>query len=512
MRRALLVFLIALFIFPSVSNAQEATKIKLVPFTDATFGIQGVVPEGWADSGRGLRQRKQTATDITLLAQQTTPAKKDTVLGALTPQFGLKEAPKSTSTRKTTAFEWSIYEFTNEFQGIKLAFALGLAEKDGKTYIVLLQTTQDESKALTETVFVPVVEALTPMIATKEATAYREEDVTFKSGDKVTLAGTLTLPNGSGPFPAVILVTGSGAQDRDEDLGIGIKPFRLIADYLTRRGIAVLRYDDRGVAKSTGDFAAATTLDFASDASAALDYLQTRKDIEGKKVGLLGHSEGGMVASILVGQGKPFAFIVSMAGPGAPITDLMLKQNEKILRVGKASEEAIKLQLEYLKKAFPLVLKKDYDALEKLTREAAKVQYDAMTEEERKQEGVTDLDSFIKRTLAATVETFKTDWWVYFLSYDPRPDWEKATMPVLAVYGGLDVQVDAEQNATALEASLKKSGNKDYKIVTLPDANHLMQAAKTGGVEEYSTLKSEFTADFLPTVGDWIVAHVTPAK
>jgi pimeloyl-ACP methyl ester carboxylesterase len=312
----------------------------------------------------------------------------------------------------------------------------------------------------------------------------------------------------------VILVTGSGPQDRDEDLGLGIKPFRLIADYLTRRGIAVLRYDDRGVGKSTGNFDTATTVDFASDAAAAFDYLLTRKDVQANQIGLLGHSEGGMVASILIGQGKkPFAFIVSMAGPGAPIADLMLKQNEKVLRTTtpKPDEAEITAQLDYLKKAYPLILSKDDAALETLTAEFARATYKAMTDTERKQSGATDEQSYVSKALDG-LKPFHSPWWAYFLAYDPRPDWAKATMPVLGVFGGLDVQVDAEQNASALEAALKRAGNKDYKIVILPDANHLMQAATTGGVAEYATLKQEFTAAFLPTVGDWIVAHVTIAK
>jgi uncharacterized protein len=510
MKRALLLILIALFTLPALvpTYAQDTPKTKLVPFTDTNYGLQGVVPEGWTDIGRGLRTRKATADDVVLLAIQAAPAKIDAVLTALAPQFGLKDAPKSTGTRKTAAFDWTLYEFTSNVQNIDFGFALALAEKDGKTFIVLVQSKQGEIKALTTDVFYPVIDALTPLVATREATAYREEDVTFNNG-AITLAGTLTLPNGAGPHPAVVLVSGSGGQDRDEDLGIGIKPFRLIADYLTRRGVAVLRYDDRGIGKSTGNFEAATTADFATDAAAAFDYLQTRKEINAREIGILGHSEGGMVASILVGQGKPFAFVVSMAGPGAPITELMLKQNELILRGQKYSEEQIKMQLDYLQKAFPLIIKGDYAALDALTAEAAKASYPLLTEEQRKP--YKDLDDYLKQS-AEVSKTFQSDWWAAFLAYDPRVDWAKATMPVLAVYGALDVQVEAKQNAEPLEAALEKAGNKDYKIVTLPDANHLMQAAKTGNVDEYATLKQEFTPDFLPTVGDWILARVTIAK
>lgn len=493
---------------PAVAAARAQAAVKLIPYTDATFGIQGVVPEGWFDAGRNVRLRKETAKDPTLIAQQAAPAKLDQLLTAILPQFGLKEAPKSTGTRKTATFEWTIYQFNNTIQEIKIGFALALAEKGGTTYLVLLETTQDEVSALTDSVFFPVVDALAPIVATREAVAYREEDVTFANG-AVTLAGTLTLPNSAAPAPAVILVTGSGPQDRDENLGLGIKPFRLIADYLTRRGVAVLRYDDRGVAKSTGDFAAATSWDFASDAAAAFTYLQGRKDINPKQVGILGHSEGGMVTSILIGQGVPFAFAVSMAGPGAPIQDLMVTQNEKVLRGQGFSDAFIESQLAFLRQAYPLIVAKDFKAFEALAADRARAQYTQLTAEQKK--AFKSEDDFIKQAVDG-LKTIETDWWVGFLSYDPRPDWQKARMPVLGVYGSLDVQVDAEQNGGALEAALKAGGNKDYKVVTLKGANHLMQAATTGNVDEYAQLKQEFMPEFLPTVGDWIIAHVTPAQ
>ncbi len=510
MRRKSLLLVFVLFALCGFipARAQEPPQTKMVPITDTVFNIQGVAPEGWQNAGRGLRYRKQSASDPTLLAQQAAPSKSAVVLNAIFPQFGLKEAPKSTGTRKTPAFDWSLYEFTNTIQNTDFAFALGLAEKDGRTWIVLLQTTPADIKALTASVFYPAVDALAPLAATRQAVGYREDEVTFKNGD-VTLAGTLTFPSSAGPYPAVVLVTGSGAQDRDEDIGIGIKPFRLIADYLTQHGIAVLRYDDRGTVKSTGDFAAATTWDFAKDAAAAFDYLLTRKEIDGRQIGILGHSEGGMVASILVGQGKPFAFVVSMAGPAAPITDLMLKQNENILRAQKTTEPIIKATLDFLRQAYPLVVKKDFAGLDALTATNAIILYNLLTDADRKQAG--DLETFTQ-SIVENSKTFQSDWWVNFLGYDPRADWSKATMPVLGVYGGLDVQVDAKQNATALEDTLKSSGNKDYKVVTLPDANHLMQSAKTGNVEEYATLKPEFTPDFLPIVGEWILKHVTLAK
>ncbi|MBX3084990.1 MAG: alpha/beta hydrolase [Anaerolineae bacterium] len=512
MKRLILILLVALALTANLSAvvAQGNDTITLEPFTDGRYGLSGVTPKGWKTASPGVVQRGRDATDVTLLAQQAAPLQMEGLLNAVYPQFGLKEAPKSTGTHQGKALEWTLYRFEGTFQNAPVSFMMGLASKDGKTYIVLLQTTADEIDALTESVFTPVIDALAPVVEKPtEVAPYREEEVTFSNGD-VTLAGTLSLPPSDGPHPAVVLVTGSGPQDRNEDIGFQLKPFKVIADYLTRQGIAVLRYDDRGVGKSTGDFAAATSMDLASDAAAALAYLQTRKDITPTEIGMLGHSEGGMIAAILGSQQQKFAFYVSLAGTAVDGAAILLKQNELIMRANGGTDEQIKTQIDYLTKAFDLMKKGDEKALETLTYEAIKEQVAALPEAQRSQIG--DVEKYAKEQAAAQAKALMTPWYRYFISYDVGAAWEKTTTPVLAIFGGKDLQVSADQNAPAFEAEMKKAGNKDYKVVIFPKANHLMQEATTGSPNEYATLKQEFLPDVMPTIADWIKARVTIAK
>jgi pimeloyl-ACP methyl ester carboxylesterase len=374
----------------------------------------------------------------------------------------------------------------------------------------LLQTTPDEYDTLHKAVFQPVLEALAPYTEpVAENLPYTQEEVTFKNGD-VTLSGTLTLPEGDGPYPALVLVTGSGPQDRDETIG-AMKPFRLLADGLTRAGVAVLRWDDRGVGKSTGDFDKAITTDFASDATAAIDFLLTRDDINHDQVGLLGHSEGGDVAAMLGATNKNLAFIISMAGPAVSGADVLLVQNKRILEAEKSPEDAIKAQLEFLPKLFEKIQAKDADAIHQLTYDAVLAQAKLLPADQQKKIG--DLEAYAKKQADETAATFNSDWWRFFLTYNPGKDWAKTTIPVLAIYGTLDVQVDADQNAPAFEAAMKEAGNTSYQLTILPKANHLMQAATTGSPSEYGTLKQEFTPDFLPTIIDWLTKQdiVKPA-
>ncbi|MBZ0287327.1 MAG: alpha/beta fold hydrolase, partial [Anaerolineae bacterium] len=361
--------------------------------------------------------------------------------------------------------------------------------------------------------FLPVLDTFAPLAeATPEADLpYSAEEVSIPNGD-VTLAGTLTLPKGDGPHPALVLVTGSGPQDRDESLVpiTSLKPFAVIADYLSREGIAVLRYDDRGVGKSTGDYATAVQDDFASDASAAIDYLLTRDEIDADQIGLLGHSEGGVVAAKLGATNEHLAFIVSMAGTAAKGSDVLLLQNRKIVLAEGGSPELADLTVEYIEKMIVAVQNDDLEAFKTLTHDYTLKQVAAMPEEER--EAIGDAEAYAEQIVSQAVSGYFNDWFRSFLAYDPAVDWAKTTIPVLGVFGGKDVQVDAEQNAPPMEAALAAAGNTDYEIVTLPTANHLFQDAITGGTSEYGTLPGEFIADFLPTIGDWILDHVTLAE
>jgi uncharacterized protein len=509
MRLTKWLFLLALMLL-SIGVAAAQDEITLTPFSDDAFGIQGVLPEGWTKAGPGLHVRGQSATDPALIAQQTVAAPLAAVTASILPQLQLAELPESVGTLETDSFSWTLYKADVTAGGVTVSVDLALTEQDGNSYVVLMQALPEEYDALHEAVFLPVLEAYAPMAeATPDPSLpYTAEEVTFDNGD-VTLAGTLTLPEGDGPHPAVVLITGSGPQDRDESLlpGAEIKPFKLIADYLTRQGIAVLRYDDRGTAKSTGDFASATSEDFAADASAAIDYLLTRDEINPDEIGILGHSEGGLVAAILGASNPNIAFIVSMAGTAVNGRDVLLLQNEKLILAEGGTQEQVDNQIDFLTQAFELIDAGDMDAVNTLIYEEVLSQAEALPEDQRNALG--DLETYAQTTTEQQGEFFTSDWMRFFLDYDPAIDWAKTTIPVLGVFGGKDVQVVAQQNAPALEAALDTAGNTDYEIVTLPTANHLFQDAETGGTSEYGTLPAEFVADFLPTVGDWILDHVT---
>jgi uncharacterized protein len=494
----------------TAESTQEQEVVVLVPHTDEGYGIESVVPDGWTNAGNGVFLRQNDEADVTVIAQQSAALNAEALLNAILPQLQLSEAPESLGTYTGAVLEWTLYQIDVPLGETTLRVDLGLAEAEGKTYLVLLQTSPEEYDVLHISVFLPTLDAFAPLVeATQEAVPYTIEDVTFPNGD-ITLAGTLTVPPTAGPHPVVVLVSGSGPQDRDESLGggIAIKPFRLLADALTRAGVAVLRYDDRGVGESTGDFATANTSDFASDAEAGIAYLLTREEIDPDQIGLLGHSEGGLVAAMLGARNEDLDFIISMAGPGVNGRDVLRLQNQRILEADGATQEQIDAQLAYLDELFAVL--GDPEAMEELTYQHMLDYLESLPEDERANFG--NAEEYARTIAAQTVQQYAAAWFESFLNYDPAPDWAQTTMPVLAIFGEKDVQVDAEQNAPALEASLTEAGNEDYEIVVLPNANHLFQEADTGSPSEYGTLPAEFTPNFLPTILDWLETHVTIAE
>ncbi len=316
---------------------------------------------------------------------------------------------------------------------------------------------------------------------------YSAEDVTFDSAPGVKLAGTLTLPPGRGPFPAAVMITGSGAQDRDEAL-MGHRPFAVWADALTRRGIAVLRWDDRGFAKSTGDFSKATSEDFAADGLAAMTYLRTRKEIDPKRIGVIGHSEGGMVGPMMAAKDPRVAFVVMMAGPGAPIRDLMAAQREAVSRAMGLPDAMIAR-----------------NAVTEAKFEAALSQ--AKPFEEAKADAIKVLvDAGMPAAAApAQVAAVNSVWYKWFIAYDPRPTLAKLRMPVLALDGDKDVQVVSKQNLPAIREALK--ANRDATVVEMPGLNHLFQTATTGGPAEYAQIEETTAPAALNLMVDWVVKH-----
>jgi pimeloyl-ACP methyl ester carboxylesterase len=481
-------------------RAQDA--VTLQPFQSPGGEFSSVAPEGWTDLGNGLFSPGETSHVV--LAEQSAPVPPDDMIAALMPQLLLTESPASTGVHQGAALEWTLYQVDVQVGDIVLVVDFALANQQNTTYLVLLQAPEAESAALRESVFVPALDALTPIERQATPTPYATEEVTFTNGD-ITLAGTLSLPDGPGPHPAVILVSGSGPQDRDEYLGggIAIRPFELLANALTPAGIAVLRYDDRGVGASTGDFAAGDLNNFADDAEAAITYLTTRDDIDQDHIGLIGHSEGGAIAAILGARNTDLDFIVSLAGLGVSGKDVLLLQTRLMLEAEGATPEEAQAQVDLMTQVATLL--DDPEALEEAIYDAALAQVEALPQEQR--DAIGDIESYAHALAAQQASQLQAPSVRALLAFDPTPLWAKTTVPVLAIFGGKDKQVDATQNAAPLLEALTQGGNKDVTVVVLPDANHLFQAAGGGALSEYATLAPEFTPDLLPVIIDWITLH-----
>lgn len=342
-------------------------------------------------------------------------------------------------------------------------------------------------------------------VKASEPLPYKEEEVKFQNG-AVTLAGTLTLPDAKGPFPAVVLITGSGSQNRDEEI-YGFKIFRVIADALTRKGIAVLRYDDRGIGGSSAGTAQDTSETYAGDMAAAVQFLKGRADIAAQQIGLLGHSEGGIIAAIVATRSTDVAFVILMSGPGTSGRQVLVDQGTLIAKAGGASAADVEKQAALQKKILDAAITgQGWDEVKTALRSEYKAAAATLTPEQLKLIG--DVNTWIENNVQAQVQSVDNAWMKFFLTYDPAPTLQKVTVPVLALFGGLDLQVPADANRTAIMAALDKGGNKDHTARVFADANHLYQSAKTGSPSEYATLKPEFTAGFLDTISDWILAHV----
>jgi uncharacterized protein len=341
-------------------------------------------------------------------------------------------------------------------------------------------------------------------VATPQAVPYREEEVTFKNGD-VTLGGTLTLPPGNGPVPAVVLISGSGAQNRDEEI-FGFKIFRVLADALTRKGIAVLRYDDRGIGASSAGGAADTSETFAGDVVAAVQYLKGRPEIDPKHIGLLGHSEGGIIAPLVAVRSPDVSFIILMSGPGVPGSRIIEEQARLINEASGLSPAEVKAKDDLEKRVIDAALTgQGWDAVRADLLAEFKKAAAAMPESQRKALG--DIATWAAKSVDAQIAGLQGPWMQFFLSHDPAPVLEKVTVPVLALFGGKDLQVPAEENRDAVAKALEQGGNHDVTVKLFPDANHLYQKAVTGSPTEYASLPPEFIPGFLDTIGDWILAH-----
>lgn len=340
---------------------------------------------------------------------------------------------------------------------------------------------------------------------------YDEEEVVYHNEkDRVQLAGTLTLPRSKRPFPAVLLITGSGPQDRNESL-LGHKPFLVLADHLTRLGIAVLRVDDRGTFKSTGNFNEATSEDFAADALAGVEYLKTRREIAPKQIGLIGHSEGGLIAPLLAARSGDIAFIVMMAGPGLSGEQILYRQADMISRASGVSDELIALNRGAQERMFAIIKQeKDSVIAEQRIREEAKIFREAAVgtraEGNEEQQRAVNL---ISAAIEVQAKLVVKPWFRFFLTYDPRSALMKVRCPVLAINGEKDLQVPAEENLTAIRQALEAGGNKDYTTVSLPNLNHLFQTCRTGALSEYMQIEETISPAALETISKWILKRTT---
>jgi len=323
---------------------------------------------------------------------------------------------------------------------------------------------------------------------------YIEKEISFAAGsEKGTLAGTLTLPQGDGPFPAAILVGGSGPNDRDETIA-GHKPFLLLADFLTRKGIAVLRYDKRGIAQSTGNFSGATIDDFTSDLQAAVAFAKSRKEVDAKRIGAIGHSEGGILAALAATRSSDLHWLVLLGTPATTGERTLLRQSELVSRAGGLSEEQIARSLQFDRKAYQAVKEeKDLAALQRRLQTLVA------------QSGLGE--SMPPEALQTQIRLMTSPWFQQFLTFDPEPVLEQLTLPVLALSGDLDLQVDSVENVPLLRQAYEASGNRDFTVIEIEGVNHLFQKAQSGSPALYGAIEETIAPEVLTAIGIWVTKH-----
>ncbi len=327
---------------------------------------------------------------------------------------------------------------------------------------------------------------------------YNEEQVKFENSEAgISLAGTFTYPKEGNNFPAVILISGSGMQNRDEEL-LGHKPFLIWADHLTRKGIAVLRFDDRGAGESTGDFGSATTKDFESDVLSAVKYLKSRNEVNKNKIGLIGHSEGGIVAPAAANNSDDVAFIILAAGPAVPGRDILLLQSHLISEKMGATKEQLEKSYEMNSKIYQVIIdSKDSVEIDMKLNSLYEAEVSGLSEEEKNK------PEHSRASFEQMKKLILSPWFRYFVKYDPRPALENLDVPVLAIFGEKDLQVPPSQNEPEMKKALEKS-NSEFKVVVLPGLNHLFQEAETGLPTEYAQITETTSPKMLELMSNWI--------
>ena len=337
----------------------------------------------------------------------------------------------------------------------------------------------------------------------KKPYPYYEEEVKYENkAAGITLAGTLTLPDGEGLFPAAILISGSGPQDRDEAI-VGHRPFLVLADYLTSQGIAVLRFDDRGVGESEGNFAMATSEDFATDVLAGIAYLKNREEINTEQIGLIGHSEGGLIAPMVAAHSSDVGFIVLMAGPGLRGEEILYLQGALISKVAGISEEEIIRNRRFNERVYTLIKEEENQGI--VAEQLYQILMDYFNElSKEEKDKIGDIEAYIN----VQMQSLLSPWFRYFLIYDPSPTLSMVKCPVLVINGEKDLQVPPSENLSAIEKALIEGGNKDFIIKEFPGLNHLFQSAETGSPDEYARIEETISPVVLKYISDWIWTHL----
>jgi len=336
---------------------------------------------------------------------------------------------------------------------------------------------------------------------------YESVDVSYENKrGGVRLGGTLTIPKGAGPHPAVILITGSGAQDRDETI-FGHKPFLVLADMLTRRGFAALRLDDRGVGKTTGSLDKSTIEDLAGDVLAGIEFLKSRSEIDAKQIGLMGHSEGGIIGPLVASKSKDVAFLVMLAGTGVPIEQILYLQAELISRASGVPEVMI-AQNRRVQSSMFAVVKEESDpakAAEKLRAGWAEMKA-SLPEAAQKDAAMSD------QNRDQQISMINSPGMRFLLVHDPAKVLKLVSCPVLVINGELDLQVPPHQNLPPIVAALAEGKNSDFTIVKIPHLNHLLQTSRTGSVSEYGSNEETIAPAALDVISTWLTRHAQLPK
>ena len=405
------------------------------------------------------------------------------------PDQGAKGIPTTTTSFENSILKITIANAKIEYEGTlgQDNIIVGTFKQGGQSFPMNLSKEKIEKEKL-----VRPQEPIKPF-------PYYSEDITFENKKVgINLAGTLTLPNKEGVFPVVILISGSGPQNRDEEL-LGHKPFLVLSDFLTKNGIAVLRYDDRGIAMSKGDFKTATSADFATDVESAIAYLKTRKEINKNKIGLIGHSEGGLIAPMVASKSKDVAFIVLLAGTGIQGDSLLLLQKKLIEEASGVSKEDIQKGQSSNRKVFDIVNKSI--SLEQLNSDLT-IYFKQILKDNPNTQKPAEMsdDDFVK----LQVKQIASPWMQYFIKYNPATALEKVKCPVLAINGEKDLQVPPKENLEAINKALTKGGNKRVTTKELPNLNHLFQECKTGSPDEYATIEQTFSPIALTEILKWL--------